>query len=142
MNRIFFILPHNILSFNKNCFIHDYLLEPELDRTRSNNNQTQKLTFFFFLIETTIYLLTLNCRSCDDIYDSSVFETTNGAGRTKPGAIRSRFIVVRGDRLTNNNPGDSALTSSRKIRSEATLYCSRNCMQRHSFRLGTRIHRA
>lgn len=137
MNRIFFILPHNILSFNKNCFIHDYLLEPDRIIIKRKN-----LHFFFFLIETTIYLLTLNCRSCDDIYDSSVFETTNGAGRTKPGAIRSRFIVVRGDRLTNNNPGDSALTSSRKIRSEATLYCSRNCMQRHSFRLGTRIHRA
>lgn len=137
MNRIFFILPHNILSFNKNCFIHDYLLEVDRIIIKRKN-----LHFFFFLIETTIYLLTLNCRSCDDIYDSSVFETTNGAGRTKPGAIRSRFIVVRGDRLTNNNPGDSALTSSRKIRSEATLYCSRNCMQRHSFRLGTRIHRA
>lgn len=136
MNRIFFILPHNILSFNKNCFIHDYLLEGDRIIIKRKN------LHFFFLIETTIYLLTLNCRSCDDIYDSSVFETTNEAGRTKPGAIRSRFIVVRGDRLTNNNPGDSALTSSRKIRSEATLYCSRNCMQRHSFRLGTRIHRA
>lgn len=138
MNRIFFILPHNILSFNKNCFIHDCLLEADRIIIKRKNLHF----FFFFLIETTIYLLTLNCRSCDDIYDSSVFETTNGTGRTKPGAIRSRFIVVRGDRLTNNNPGDSALTSSRKIRSEATLYCSRNCMQRHSFRLGTRIHRA
>lgn len=97
----------------------------------------QKLTFPF-----SIGFIFPIVKSCDDIYDSSASKQRNGTEEEKPGAIRSRFIVVRGDRLTNNNPGDSALTSSRKIRSEATLYCSRNCMQRHSFRLGTRVHRA
>lgn len=135
MNRIFFILPHNILSFNKNCFIHDYLLEPDRIIIKRKN-----LHFFFFFNRNND-LLTYSQLSILRWY-LRFLRIRNNEWNGEDEAIRSRFIVVRGDRLTNNNPGDSALTSSRKIRSEATLYCSRNCMQRHSFRLGTRIHRA
>lgn len=89
MNRIFFILPHNILSFNKNCFIHDYLLEPDRIIIKRKN-----LHFFFFFNRNND-LLTLNCRSCDDIYDSSVFVTTNGTGRTKQYALDlSSFVAI------------------------------------------------
>lgn len=134
MNRIFFILPHNILSFNKNCFIHDYLLKVDRIIIKRKN-----LHFFFFNRNND--LLTYSQLSILRWY-LRFLRIRNNEWNGEDEAIRSRFIVVSGDRLTNNNPGDSALTSSRKIRSEATLYCSRNCMQRHSFRLGTRIHRA
>lgn len=129
-DRIFFILRHNILSFNN----IEKLFYPRLSiQNRSNNNAKTYISFFNWIYFSNCQILRRYLRFLG-------VETTEwNRGRE---ARSSRFIVVRGDRLTNNNPGDSALTSSRKIRSEATLYCSRNCMQRHSFRLGTRVHRA